>query len=134
VAAIGRKFSGPCGGWKASTNIARVLTKLVHLAAFCPIQIFRQESRKSNAAMDYRWLLFGIPKTTFGVRIPVRRCQGHGQRVDSNSAIRNHGRGRLTPMITPTLLRWRPRDESSAGILYAGISEKAVGKTAVLAE
>jgi len=35
-------------------------------------------------------------------------------------------------MITPTLLRARPRDEPGAGLPHAGISEGAVGQPAVL--
>ena len=62
------------------TNIARVLTKRVHFAVFARVRIFDQKSRKSDAAKDYRCLSIGIPKMTFGVRIPVGR---RGQRRKS---------------------------------------------------
>jgi hypothetical protein len=59
--------------WKAPRYIAHLLTKRGHFAAFGRVWIFGQESRKSEAAKDYRRLLIGIPKTAFGVRRPVVR-------------------------------------------------------------
>jgi hypothetical protein len=52
-------------------NIARVLPKLVHFAAFARVRSLRQESRKTLVTSIYRSFLIGIPKMTFGIRIPV---------------------------------------------------------------
>ena len=74
-----------------------ILPKRVHSAAFPRVRIFGQESRKSEAAKDYRCLLIGIPKMAFGVRIPVERLRGDCLCVDSNSRFANHDRDRGTP-------------------------------------
>jgi len=69
------------------TNIARLLTRRVHFAAFGRVRSFRQESRKSNAAKDYRCLLIGIPKATFGVRIPVEINEEMTSMLDMTSML-----------------------------------------------
>ena len=94
----------PKRGSGGPENIARVLPKRVHSAAYARVRLFRQESRKSKAENDYRCLLIGIPKIAFGVRIPVVRLPGHGPRIDSNSRIGNRACNGSPPMITPTVM------------------------------
>ena len=72
VRAIGRKFSGPCGGWKASTNIAQVLTRRVHSAGFARGQIFDQKSRKIITSRACRRFHGADQKTAGTMRIPAR--------------------------------------------------------------
>ena len=69
-----RAMTLPKRGLGGRGNIAQLLTKPVHSAAFAQIRASCRKSRKLITARNYRRYLIGIRETAYRVRIPV--CLG----------------------------------------------------------